>query len=399
MIKYYLVIEKGLLEERVFPLEDQLTIGRRPDNDIYLTDPQVSRQHALVSLSNQQVFAEDLGSHNGTLVNGRRIKKTVLSHGDTLQIGNVTFRFIQEQSGSNDLELLETQDLPASETTTLREKPRVSRRTRRLIEALSKVPLFSGFDDRALAQIIQSAHLVVFDRGQTIVNMGDRGKSLYIILDGAVRILAYDQQGKELLLARLVESQFFGEIAFLTGYPQNATVKAIEETLLFELSYDALKDSFRKWPAIKARLEQYYRRRLKDISDKKRETGLIERRKDPRFNEKLPVSFSVSPTCAVSGHFRGRVFHSLSQDLSVSGMRIRVQDTILHGLPMGCQLRMEITLPQPWGSVRCLGTLRNTIQGREGQSSGYLGVEFVELPFDQRRKLERFLFGAPSASM
>lgn len=74
-----------------------LSIGRKHGNDIQLNDLTVSGRHAMISSSlPEQVFAEDLGSTNGTLVNGNHIKKTSLKHGDIIQVGHHQFTFLNE---------------------------------------------------------------------------------------------------------------------------------------------------------------------------------------------------------------------------------------------------------------------------------------------------------------
>jgi len=209
-------------------------------------------------------------------------------------------------------------------------------------------------------------------------------------------LIAYDQEGKELPLDVLSENQFFGEVSFLTGGPRDASAIAVEESLLCELGFDAMREIVRKSPQIKAVLETYFRDRVQEVEAKKREAGVVDRRKHPRVNEKLNVSFSVSPTTPVSGQFRGKIFRSISKDISVSGIRVKVQDRYLLGLPAGCQLRLEIVLPHGWGSVRTLGILRNIVEGKEGQDLGYLGVEFEGMPAASRKRMEEFIRGVPS---
>jgi hypothetical protein len=79
-----------------FPLErDRMTIGRRPDSDVFLDDVTVSRDHALLVRRNGEVYLDDLGSLNGTYVNRRRIESHRLADGDELQIGKYKLTFLQ----------------------------------------------------------------------------------------------------------------------------------------------------------------------------------------------------------------------------------------------------------------------------------------------------------------
>jgi serine phosphatase RsbU (regulator of sigma subunit) len=93
MQKYFLIVEGTLIEEKVFPLETQLTIGRAPGNDIKLAHASVSRQHALVDFNMGKPTLEDRSSTNGTFVNGERVDVATLSNGDKLRVGSVYLRF------------------------------------------------------------------------------------------------------------------------------------------------------------------------------------------------------------------------------------------------------------------------------------------------------------------
>jgi hypothetical protein len=77
-----------------FPLEgERLTVGRRPESDIFLDDVTVSRDHALIVRRGHEYFIDDCGSLNGTYVNRRRIDSHRLADGDELQIGKYKLAF------------------------------------------------------------------------------------------------------------------------------------------------------------------------------------------------------------------------------------------------------------------------------------------------------------------
>jgi pSer/pThr/pTyr-binding forkhead associated (FHA) protein len=78
-----------------FPLEgDRLTVGRRPDSDIFLDDVTVSRDHAILVRRGSDYHLDDCGSLNGTYVNRRRIESHRLADGDELQIGKYKLAFL-----------------------------------------------------------------------------------------------------------------------------------------------------------------------------------------------------------------------------------------------------------------------------------------------------------------
>lgn len=94
--KLILTLDGEIINE--YPLNtDHLSIGRKHGNDIQLNDLTVSGRHAMVTASLPgQVIVEDLGSTNGTLVNGNHIKKSSLKHGDIIQTGHHQFTFLCE---------------------------------------------------------------------------------------------------------------------------------------------------------------------------------------------------------------------------------------------------------------------------------------------------------------
>jgi hypothetical protein len=83
-----LILQRGGEASTRWPLErSQITIGRSPDCDIVLDDRQVSRHHAVIRWENGQYVVQDLGSKNGTHVNGRELTGPyVLQDGDEIQI-------------------------------------------------------------------------------------------------------------------------------------------------------------------------------------------------------------------------------------------------------------------------------------------------------------------------
>src|SRR5262245_7273896 len=73
-------------------IDDPIIIGRHPTCDVRLPSMRVSRRHCCMALINTEVSVRDLGSTNGTRINGRKVEAGRLRHGDLLSIGNLRFR-------------------------------------------------------------------------------------------------------------------------------------------------------------------------------------------------------------------------------------------------------------------------------------------------------------------
>lgn len=81
--------------------KEMMTIGRKPENDIQIDNLAVSGQHAKVITILSDSFLEDMGSTNGTFVNGSLIKKHALQDGDSVTIGKHKLKYINEAAGKS----------------------------------------------------------------------------------------------------------------------------------------------------------------------------------------------------------------------------------------------------------------------------------------------------------
>ena len=89
----------GVVIKEVQITKDKTTLGRRPYNDIVIDNLAVSGEHAVLQMVGADVFIEDLNSTNGTYINGKAIKKQLLTHNDTVEIGKYKIKFLVDESG------------------------------------------------------------------------------------------------------------------------------------------------------------------------------------------------------------------------------------------------------------------------------------------------------------
>ena len=85
-----------IFNSEVFTLGEGLTnIGRKLDNHIVIQDPRISRNHAQIRMVDGQYILLDLNSTGGTMVNGKKITKSVLYSGDSVSLAGVDIKFVQ----------------------------------------------------------------------------------------------------------------------------------------------------------------------------------------------------------------------------------------------------------------------------------------------------------------
>ena len=115
-------------------------------------------------------------------------------------------------------------------------------------QVLKTVPLFSSLSDEQLRLLQPCLQQRSYPRNSFILRAGEETEALYIILSGRVKILIPDEQGREVILAVMGPSEFFGEMGLLDDQPRSASVETLEpcEMLRFSKSgfMACLKDNF-----------------------------------------------------------------------------------------------------------------------------------------------------------
>jgi len=102
---------------------------------------------------------------------------------------------------------------------------------------LKSVPIFSSVPENQLVDLATIAETVEYDAGDLIMNQGDLGTSMYIVVNGQVRIFEGDKE-----LAVHGTRAVFGELAALDPEPRAASVEAIEDCTLLRLDGESLYD-------------------------------------------------------------------------------------------------------------------------------------------------------------
>ena len=128
--------------------------------------------------------------------------------------------------------------------------------------ALERTPLFAGLDRERLESVLSVGRRVTIDAGQAVVERGDPGDAMYIMLDGAAEV---DVGGR---FHRLERGDFFGEMAVLAGKPREATVKAAEPVEALRIPGDEFQAFLAHNPQIASGMLQSLVERLREVQDR-----------------------------------------------------------------------------------------------------------------------------------
>ncbi|MCA0455589.1 MAG: patatin-like phospholipase family protein [Chloroflexi bacterium] len=136
-------------------------------------------------------------------------------------------------------------------------------------------------------------------RGETLFYQGDEGDSLYVVMEGLVRVSAH-AGGEERLLLELGRGEIMGEIALLTGDKRSATVYAVRDTQLCKLSKAGFEFLIKKYPIVMMQISVQMAHRMN--------------RQDPRQTPFIrPVMLTVLPLTGGTQAFVSRLVDTLTQ--------------------------------------------------------------------------------------
>jgi CRP/FNR family transcriptional regulator, cyclic AMP receptor protein len=111
-------------------------------------------------------------------------------------------------------------------------------------------PLFAGVGEPERAALQACMHTRTYPARVMVVSEGDESHSLYLILDGRVKVFTSDEDGREALLCTQGPAEYFGEISLLDDAPRSASVMTLERTRLAMLAREDLLRCLQDYPGI-----------------------------------------------------------------------------------------------------------------------------------------------------
>jgi CRP-like cAMP-binding protein len=129
--------------------------------------------------------------------------------------------------------------------------------------ALKAVNIFSNLPEHILAEIAEIIDIEEYTEGETIINKGDIGNSMYLIRKGKVKVHDGDK-----IFARLNENDIVGELSLLAPVPRTANVTATENLVLFKIEREYFMDLLYEEPELMHGIMEVLVNRIMHLNDK-----------------------------------------------------------------------------------------------------------------------------------
>ena len=131
------------------------------------------------------------------------------------------------------------------------------------LSLLQSVPIFSELSPSDLNKIAERMVQRTYTKGQMILLEDDLGQTFFVIAEGSVKITRLSDAGREVILAMLGESDFFGEMSLLDGAGRSANVVALEASEVLTLARNDFLDILQQYPKISISLLEELTQRIR----------------------------------------------------------------------------------------------------------------------------------------
>ena len=134
-------------------------------------------------------------------------------------------------------------------------------------DVLRRTPLFEALDEDGTRELRQTMSQLKLHRGERLFEEGDGGDSLYVVLDGKMKLTRAASDGRENLLSVIGPAEMFGELSLFDPRPRTSSASAVTEVVLAVLPHDALLPLLRKRPEISLHMMRALVQRLRRAND------------------------------------------------------------------------------------------------------------------------------------
>ncbi|NOZ85154.1 MAG: Crp/Fnr family transcriptional regulator [Deltaproteobacteria bacterium] len=130
-------------------------------------------------------------------------------------------------------------------------------------ELLRRVSIFEGLRDKEITKLSKLLAEKVFPKDQLIVSHDEVGDSLFIIVEGRVKVVLFSESGREMILSIFKKNDFFGEMSLFDNHPRSANVIAMKKSKVLILKRDDFVDFLKSSPVATLNILAEMSRRLR----------------------------------------------------------------------------------------------------------------------------------------
>ncbi|HYO66705.1 MAG TPA: cyclic nucleotide-binding domain-containing protein [Archangium sp.] len=199
-------------------------------------------------------------------------------------------------------------------------------------EAQPRASLLSRVGPREMLSMMERLQPRVFQAGESIVEEGQPGSSMFAIVEGSVEVVRTLKSGRRRTVAFLGEGEFFGEMSLLASTPRFATVRAFERTAVLELTREQLEELLQTHPSVEDVLQGFHRERL--LEDVLRGNPLF-RSLSAQQREALARDFQICTRPA------GALLLEQGREVDALYLLLRGKCQVLHRHPDGSQVPLR----------------------------------------------------------
>ncbi len=143
---------------------------------------------------------------------------------------------------------------------------RTPERLQGLAARVGHIDLFTELDSEECLRLAEGCREQLFGAGERVVQQGAAGRSMFVVIEGAVRV-SLEPSGQD--VARILRGGFFGEMSMLTGEPRTATVTATDDAVLLEITSETFRELARRRPALLDHVSEVVSARRMELAEAK----------------------------------------------------------------------------------------------------------------------------------
>lgn len=136
-----------------------------------------------------------------------------------------------------------------------------------MLDLLRSIPLFSGLDEAAIEKVAALVKTRSFKKNAVVVTQGDDTTSVYIVIDGRLRVFRDDADGNEVILNDLQRGSWFGELVVLADSTRSASVVTLEPSQLGIISKQDLDQLLATNPMLTLSIAKFLARRVVELTE------------------------------------------------------------------------------------------------------------------------------------